>query len=106
VSALVLRRPDAREDLAEIFAYLGRHDPRIGDRFLRAVDATLELLASMPGIGSPVKLQNPRLVGLRRASVKSFRKYQVYYLTTDHGIEVVRVLHGSRDVKSILESQR
>ena len=33
-------------------------------------------------------------------------RYVVFYLPLSRGIEVVRVLHGSRDIESIFENER
>jgi toxin ParE1/3/4 len=52
-----------------------------------------------------VPLANPNLQSLRQHSVRRFRNYIIFYLPTDDGIEVVRVLHGARDVQGILEAE-
>ena len=32
-----------------------------------------------------------------------FKKYHLYYFPTDDGIEIYRVLHGSRDIEGLFE---
>jgi toxin ParE1/3/4 len=103
--ATVFRRPAAERDLEEIAVYLGQRNPTAATRFLDAADRTFALLASMPGLGSAVPLANPQLQGLRQYPVQRFRNYLIFYLPTDDGIEVVRVLHGARDVQSMLEAE-
>jgi plasmid stabilization system protein ParE len=45
---------------------------------------------------------NERLRGLRRTLVRApFQVYQVFYRVTDEEIEVLRVLHGSRDIHAV-----
>jgi len=41
---------------------------------------------------------NPALAGMRWHSV---RKYLVFYIPRSDGIEVVRVLHGARDLEAL-----
>jgi toxin ParE1/3/4 len=35
--------------------------------------------------------------------VRGFERYLIFYRPTDDGIDVVRVLHGSRDIESLFE---
>ena len=101
----VLKNTNARLDLIETFAYLGNADPRVGDRFFAAVEATLQKIAEFPEMGSLCRVMNPKLNGLRRISVRGFKKHQVFYRNEGATIRVVRVLHGSRDIRSILAAE-
>ncbi len=71
------------------------------DRFLRNIQKAFHKIAAMPGIGSPRDFENPELEGLRMFPVPGFPKVGIYYLTTDESVEIVRVLHGARDIASI-----
>jgi len=42
-----------------------------------------------------------RLKGLRRIPVKGFENYLVFYLPHQGGIDVIRVLHGARNIDNI-----
>jgi plasmid stabilization system protein ParE len=79
--------------------------PGAAARFLEAVEASLERVREMPEIGSPRELDNPRLQGLRSWPVFGFEAVRVYYLATDDAIRVIRVLHGKRDLASILDRE-
>jgi toxin ParE1/3/4 len=60
----------------------------------------------MPSIG---RLWNPRdaeLVGIRFYPVRHFHNWLVFYRERPDGIEVVRVIHGQRDLESIFASDR
>ena len=63
----------------------------------------MRFLARNPGIGEPYSVRNPRLAGLRCSSVKRFPKHLIFYRPVPEGIEVIRVLHGSRDAIPLLE---
>ena len=103
MSLVIKKSPDARMDLVDLFVYIGQHDQEAADRFLRAVDQTIEKLAAMPGLGGPCELDNPNLADLKVWPVKGFKKYLIFYRLTDEGIEIVRVLYGGRDISKLLE---
>ena len=98
----VLRRPRARIDLLEIADHFDQIDPSLSERFLLAVEQTLANLERMPRMGSPFPLNNPRLQGLRHQTVKGFPNHLIFYLVDGNQIEVVRILHGARDIDNLL----
>lgn len=59
----------------------------------------------MSGIGAAYPLQNPRLQGLRKWMVKGFKKYLIFYLDREDTIEIVRLVHATRDLESVLEEE-
>jgi len=59
-------------------------------------------LAGLPQMGAHCHFGNPQLRGVRRLPVTGFEKWLVFYQVSDVGIEVIRVLHGARDIASIL----
>jgi toxin ParE1/3/4 len=103
MSAAVTKRAEARQDLVDLFTNIGEYDPDAANRFLTAVDQTTERLAESPGLGSPWESSSPELAGLRFRLVKGFKKYLIFYLPKKGGIEVVRVLHGARNIEKLLE---
>ena len=44
---------------------------------------------------------DPDLAAIRRFAIKGFENYLIFYLPTKEGIEVVRIIHGSRDIETI-----
>ena len=102
----VVKRPRAEADLIAGYAYLGEHaSARTADRFLAAVEKTLGLIASSPGIGTPHATNNPHLAGLRTFPVTKFKRFILFYQAFDDRIELVRVLHGARDIRRILDDE-
>jgi len=59
----------------------------------------------MPHMGPARVFRNPRLRDLRIWPIRGFEKIVIFYRPIEGGIEVVRVLHGARDVKGILEEE-
>jgi toxin ParE1/3/4 len=97
------RRSKARQDLVEIFRYHTREAGlHVAQRFFAQAEATFTRLAGMPGLGTPYGHPHPALAEVRFFPVARFRKYIVFYRVVADGIEIVRVLHGARDIAGIL----
>jgi toxin ParE1/3/4 len=100
------RRQNARQDLVDIFRYYAREAGfRVAQRFYAQAEATLIRLAGMPGMGTRYEHEHPALDGLRYSPVSGFRLYVVFYRPVADGIELVRVLHGARDLASVLAEE-
>lgn len=99
----VNKRPQVIRDLIELATYIAEDNLDASDRFLTAAEETFKQLAKMPGMGKLTDLSNPNLAGVRQVAVKGFRNYLVFYRPTDLGIEILRVLHGARDIEAILD---
>ena len=83
--------------------YIGADNTDAALRFLDAVEATLRLLVKNPELGLARRFERSDFAGLRSFPVKGFDKHLVFYRPTEHGIEVLRVLHGARDLGAIFD---
>jgi len=101
MSAKITRRPLARRDVLEAAKYIAMENAGAALRFIDAVRLTEELLLKTPGIGAARDFARPELTGMRSHSVQDFRKYLIFYIPRDSGIEIVRVLHGARDLSAL-----
>ena len=73
--------------------------------FFAAVERTFQFLCDRPHAGVSQEWLASNLRGCRRWAVqKPFEAYQVFYCPTDAAIDVVRVLHGARDVHAAFGS--
>jgi toxin ParE1/3/4 len=91
-----VRRTDlAKDDVAGILFGLARYSRRAAERLRDDIDRECRLLARFPRIG---RERSDLLPGLYSRAVAG--RVVVYYFPTDDGIEVQRVLHGSRQVDS------
>jgi toxin ParE1/3/4 len=97
----VVKREAAIRDLEEIFVYLGGSDVDTALDFLFAAEQTFELLAKMPRLGSQRRFQSTRISNMRQFPVDGYGVYLIFYEPIANGIEVVRVLHGKRDIEAI-----
>lgn len=70
-------------------------------RFLDAVDQTLEILATSPNIGTSIASdKHPKA---RYQSVLGFTVYLVFYESDEEALLVLRVIHGNRDLPSVIK---
>ena len=46
---------------------------------------------------------HPNLANIRQQSIKGFRKYLIFYRITESEIYILRVIHGARDIATILD---
>ena len=91
---------DARDDLADIFAYLDTHATRpIADHRLRDIETAAQRLTEWPLMGRPRRELGP---GLRSWSVPP---HIIFYCVTDAAVEIVRVVDGRRDLDAIFDPE-
>ena len=89
-------RPEARQDLRDIGDYIARDDRRAARRFVRASRERCAFLAENPRVG---RERSDLGEGLRSFPV---RNCVIFYRLLDGMVEIVNVIHGSRDVESLL----
>jgi toxin ParE1/3/4 len=86
------RTPLAAQDVREIVDYLLEHSEPAADRFTADLEAACHLLPSQPRMGRDRADLAP---GVRSVVVG---KYLVFFRASDTTIEVLRVIHGARDI--------
>ena len=90
--ARVTRRPQAEADTLEIWAYIAQDSLAEADRWVDPLDESLALWATQPKMGRAREELSPGIRSL------PFGRYVVFFEPLADGIDVVRVLHGSRDL--------
>jgi toxin ParE1/3/4 len=101
VSRKIIIHDDAFDDLDTSSAVIGDYSSSASVRFLKEAQKAFRLLSDLPGLGAPRDYNNPDLNGMRMWPVSGFRKYLIFYLTTEDTIEIVRILHGSQNIQLI-----
>lgn len=100
----IRKREAAKRDLIEQFVwYAANANIEVADRFLASVSTTLENLATVPESGIPVPVKREELTGMRRWPVKGFEKILLFYFPLPDGLDLVRVVHGSRDLNRLFD---
>ncbi len=72
-------------------------------RFLHAAESAFHRLARFPEMGSRYASDNPSLADMRTWPIPRFPKHLIFYRPLPGGVEIVRVLHGERDLQPLLE---
>lgn len=86
----------AREDLIDIWTHVAADDPAAADRVLDRLDAVAAHLASNPQMGPARDDIRPGLRYLVSGS------YLLLYRIANDGIEIVRAVHGRRDLYGLI----
>lgn len=92
--------PRARRDFAEILDYFGEIDPDTALDFVTRLQLMCDQLAEMPGMG---RKRDDIAKGLRSFPVE---KCIIFYRLAKDDIEIVRVLHGSRNIEKIFSEKK
>jgi toxin ParE1/3/4 len=94
---LIIKLSRAKADLAEIWDYIADDSEAQADAFIDTIDLKLRLLAEQPNIG---RERNELAENMRSFPLG---RYVIFYFVIPSGIEVVRVLHGGRDLEAIFQ---
>jgi len=84
--------PRAEADLEQIGNYLSERNPRAAVQLIDAFQRRWKLLSEHPLSG---KARDDLRLGARCVIVGA---YLAFYRVTDKGIEIVRILHGRRNI--------
>ncbi|MEW4566796.1 type II toxin-antitoxin system RelE/ParE family toxin [Tautonia sp. JC769] len=90
----VIRTRQAQEDLESIFDFLDTQGSQLADRFAEMLDEACERYGNHPLMGASAEEFAPNL---RHFIVWN---YVIFYRPTADGIEIIRILHGARDLPS------
>jgi plasmid stabilization system protein ParE len=104
VSASYELSPVARADLQEIWYYIGvkNLNPAAADRLWQDIEEACEELAQTPSLGH-VRRDLTRDRDVLFYCVRDY--YLVIYKRGTEPLQIARILHGARDVKSELQGE-
>jgi toxin ParE1/3/4 len=92
----ILKRPEAQNDLDEIWWFIAQDSPDNADKFLDRIQDSCLTLADFPKMGvSRNEIKN----SLRSQTIGN---YLIFYFPLEDGIDIIRVIHGSRDMERLL----
>jgi toxin ParE1/3/4 len=89
--------PRASADLIEIWSYIADDSVANADAFIDKMYETIQLLANKPGSGRHREELAPGIQSF------PFGRYIIFYRVVSSAIEIIRVLHGARDIENIFE---
>ncbi len=98
VSKPVIPRVLAEDDLDRARDhYLATAGTDVAVDFLHDFEKAVTLISRFPETGSPKYGYEPSLAGIRFWPMKKF-PFLIFYIETEHQIDVWRVIHGNMDI--------
>ena len=91
---VIVLQPRAKADLSEIWEFIAEDSDDQADAFIDLIDQKFQLLAQQGGLG---RRREELAEGLRSFPVG---RYVIFYLAIPGGVQIVRVLHGARDIEA------
>lgn len=101
----LLIRPQAHADLREIAGQIAASNMHIALDFWDAIESTYRVLADHPHSGTRLEFNELPNLHIRRSVITRYRTYVAYYHVIEDGIEVIRLLHGSRERDAIIRRE-
>jgi toxin ParE1/3/4 len=95
----------AQEDVLEITRYIASGSLRAAEGFREALEHAYSTLEAMPYLGASRSFGHPRLFDVRLWPIPKFEKYLLLYRPHPDSIEIVRVVHGARDLPALLAEE-
>jgi len=93
--------PEAADDLSEIWSFIARENLQAADRVETAVFEACDLLAGSPLAGQARK--DLTSLPVRFWVVHPYPNYLVVYDPEAKPVRIIRILHGARDLPSVLK---
>ncbi|MBF0135340.1 MAG: type II toxin-antitoxin system RelE/ParE family toxin [Magnetococcus sp. DMHC-1] len=97
--AKLTRTKASENDLLSIWQYVAEDNPEAADRLVMTFESKCILLADNPRLG---RSRSDIAPGLRYFPVGD---YVIFYRETHDGVQVVRILHGARNMDVLFETE-
>ena len=99
------RSAEAMRDLDGLIEYFRGTSIELAQRFVESSESTFRFLARNREVGQPCLFADPDVAGMRVWPIERFRNHLVFFRPTDVGVEIVRVLHGARDMEALFSER-
>ncbi len=99
----VVFNPVAVTDLDDITGYIAQDSLVAANEVRQDVLSTAERLGQHPAIGIRPRFSAQRFAGIRFLPADHFPTYLLFYHELEDEIEVLRILHGARNLPSLFE---
>lgn len=90
-------------DVVAIATRIGNDDPNAAERFLNAFDAACRTLTRVTDWGSRFESDDPRHENIRLVAIPTFHNYVMFYRKRGDTMEILRVIHGARDLPTAFD---
>jgi toxin ParE1/3/4 len=96
--AEIRRTPQAETDLETILEDLQQKNSAMAERYATAFHDKGQMLAQFPEIGRA----RPEIAPKLRSTL--VRPYVIFYRLEGDAVQIIRILHGKRDLRSIMQA--
>jgi toxin ParE1/3/4 len=96
----VRRTVQAKRDYVQIWVHIAENNLTAADRLVEQFDQAIEVLSRFPGMG---RARDDLASGLRTYPVGN---YLLMYRAMKGGIELVRVVHGARNLRRLFRRRK
>jgi len=95
---IIVKSPKAKSDLVEIWNYIADDSEIRADAFIQTIDKKFHSLINEPFLG----IARDEI----EADLRSFPvgRHVIFYRRIADGIEIIRILHGARDLNIIFNA--
>jgi toxin ParE1/3/4 len=90
--------PSADQDIDDLAEHIAQDSVEQAIRFYDEVKETYQVILDAPKRWAIYGFTHPRLADLRKRSVRHFPNHLIFYRIDADMVEIVRVLHGTRDL--------
>ena len=98
----VIVRNRATQDIRQQANYILVNGNReLGEKFLEFAECAFAQLAITPNMGK-VEKSLTQMGTIRQRRIKNNKYYLIFYKVQEEQVEVLRVLHGARDLEDLL----
>lgn len=88
----------AEDGVAEIGRYIAKSSPANAARFVARLQRLCRVLADHPFLG---RARDDLIRGVR----SPFGRYVIFYRPLANGVEIIRIIHGARDIQRELAAR-
>jgi toxin ParE1/3/4 len=100
VSYRPFKRSTFFRDVEHAGSYIFARNPVAADRFLKAVESTVQLLVREPFIGHETGFR--RALGYRSFRVRGYTRYLIFYRIRNEEVIFARLIYGTRDLPRVI----
>lgn len=83
-------------EIGDMWFGIAIHNPDTASRIVQRIDAQIRLLSEFPELGP----ERPEVAPGMRVLVEG--NYLILYRVTEETVEIVRIVHGARDLAALL----
>jgi toxin ParE1/3/4 len=87
--------PRAQADLIAIWEHISEDNESVADAYIRKIQTVCSLLESQPAMG----VQRKNLA--EKLRLMPFEKYNIYYLTHNSDVTIIRIRHSAQDPSAL-----